>query len=414
MARFDIIGKRKIWYAISSLLIIASLFFMVTRGFNMGIDFTGGTIMDLRFEKAVNINDVRAVLNEYNLSNSTIQLSGESSSSTESENVMIRTVDLEEQERKEVMAGLTDKLGAYQVLREEKVGATMGTELIMNAIYATIISWLLIIAYVSYRFEFKFGISAVLGLAHNVIIVLGAFALTQRQIDSSFVAALLTIIGYSINDTIVIFDRIRENLKLHFRKNGDIVELVNTSIYQTMTRSIYTVSTVLFATFALYLFGGDTTKDFAFALLIGFFYAGDMMLKLFQVDIASFAVAGAFVIFLMSLEMILDIEIFKNQGPIKEATLVPLVFPLLAGAGAFTTLLSLRSEYAPVNIVVALILNMVWVYVVLKLTDRIERFLGKGGIYVIRKFFGIILLAISARLFTANLTLLIEQFQKAQ
>lgn len=271
MARFDIIGKRKIWYAISSLLIIASLFFMVTRGFNMGIDFTGGTIMDLRFEKAVNINDVRAVLNEYNLSNSTIQLSGESSSSTESENVMIRTVDLEEQERKEVMAGLTDKLGAYQVLREEKVGATMGTELIMNAVYATIISWLLIIAYVSYRFEFKFGISAVLGLVHNVIIVLGAFALTQRQIDSSFVAALLTIIGYSINDTIVIFDRIRENLKLHFRKNGDIVELVNTSIYQTMTRSIYTVSTVLFATFALYFFGGDTTKDFAFALLIGFF-----------------------------------------------------------------------------------------------------------------------------------------------
>ena len=271
MARFDIIGKRKIWYAISSVLIIASLFFMVTRGFNMGIDFTGGTIIDLRFEKAVNINDVRAVLNEYNLSNSTIQLSGENSSSTESENVMIRTVDLEEQERKEVIAALTDKLGPYQVLREEKVGATMGTELIMNAIYATIISWLLIIAYVSYRFEFKFGISAVLGLAHNVIIVLGAFALTQRQIDSSFVAALLTIIGYSINDTIVIFDRIRENLKLHFRKNGDIVELVNTSIYQTMTRSIYTVSTVLFATFALYFFGGDTTKDFAFALLIGFF-----------------------------------------------------------------------------------------------------------------------------------------------
>lgn len=271
MTRFDIIGRRKIWYGISLVLIIASVCLMLTRGFNMGIDFTGGTIMDLRFEKAVNINDVRAVLNEYNLSNSTIQLSGESSSSTESENVMIRTVDLEEQERKEVMAGLTDKLGAYQVLREEKVGATMGTELIMNAIYATIISWLLIIAYVSYRFEFKFGISAVLGLAHNVIIVLGAFALTQRQIDSSFVAALLTIIGYSINDTIVIFDRIRENLKLHFRKNGDIVELVNTSIYQTMTRSIYTVSTVLFATFALYFFGGDTTKDFAFALLIGFF-----------------------------------------------------------------------------------------------------------------------------------------------
>ena len=149
----------------------------------------------------------------------------------------------------------------------------------------------------------------------------------------------------------------------------------------------------------------------AAVLLVGFFFAGDMMLKLFQVDIASFAVAGAFVIFLMSLEMLLDIEIFKNTGPIKEATLVPLVFPLLAGAGSFTTLLSLRAEYATINILLALLLNMVWVYIVLKMTDRIERMLGKGGIYIIRKFFGIILLAISARLFTANLTLLIEQFQ---
>ena len=149
----------------------------------------------------------------------------------------------------------------------------------------------------------------------------------------------------------------------------------------------------------------------SFALLIGFFYAGDLMLKLFQVDIASFAVAGAFVIFLMSLEMILDVEIFKNQGPIKDATLVPLVFPLLAGAGSFTTLLSLRAEYDSINIILALILNMVWVYIVLKLTDRVEHVLGKGGIYLLRKFFGIILLAIAARLFTANVNLLIDQFQ---
>ena len=145
----------------------------------------------------------------------------------------------------------------------------------------------------------------------------------------------------------------------------------------------------------------------SFALLIGFFYAGDMMLKLFHVDIESFAVAGAFVIFLMSLEMILDIEIFKNQGPIKEATLV---LPLLAGAGAFTTLLSLRAEYASVNIIIALVLNMIWVYFVVSMTGRVERFLGKGGIYIIRKFFGIILLAISVRLFMANISLLLESF----
>ena len=150
----------------------------------------------------------------------------------------------------------------------------------------------------------------------------------------------------------------------------------------------------------------------SFALLLGFFYAGDWMLQLFHVDIESFAIAGAVVIFLMALEMILDIEIFKNQGPNKEATLVPLVFPLLAGAGAFTTLLTLRAEYASINIIIALILNMIWVYIVVSMTGRIERFLGKGGIYIIRKFFGIILLAVSVRLFTANITSLIDALQK--
>ena len=149
----------------------------------------------------------------------------------------------------------------------------------------------------------------------------------------------------------------------------------------------------------------------SFLLLLGFFYAGDILLMLFHVDIESFAVAGAFVILLLSLEMILDIEIFKNQGPIKEATLVPLVFPLLAGAGSFTTLLSLRAEYASVNIIVALILNMLWVYFVVRMTRKVERVLGKGGIYLIRKFFGIILLAISVKLFMSNITLLMEQIE---
>lgn len=149
----------------------------------------------------------------------------------------------------------------------------------------------------------------------------------------------------------------------------------------------------------------------SFLLLLGFFCAGDILLRLFHVDIESFAVAGAFVIFLLSLEMILDIEIFKNQGPIKEATLVPLVFPLLAGAGSFTTLLSLRAEYASVNIIVALVLNMLWVYFVVRMTRKVEKVLGKGGIYLIRKFFGIILLAISVKLFMSNITLLMEQIE---
>lgn len=142
-------------------------------------------------------------------------------------------------------------------------------------------------------------------------------------------------------------------------------------------------------------------------LLLGFFFAGDVVLRLFSVDIASFAVAGALVIFLMSLEMILDIEIFKNLGPIKEATLVPVVFPLLAGAGSFTTLLSLRAEYASVNIIIGLLLNMLFVYFVLRATDKVEQVISKSAIYLLRKFFGIILLAISVRLFTANITALL-------
>ena len=148
------------------------------------------------------------------------------------------------------------------------------------------------------------------------------------------------------------------------------------------------------------------------ALMLAFFFAGDAMLRLFNVDIESFAVAGSLIIFLMSLEMILDVEIFKNQGPIKEATLVPVVFPLLAGAGSFTTLLSLRAEYAQVDIIIGLLLNMVFVYIVLKATDRVEKVISKAAIYLLRKFFGIILLAISVRLFTANLSNLLENLSR--
>ena len=268
MPKFDIAGHRRIWFLLSLVLIIPGFICMGMRGFNFGIDFTGGTIIDLRFEQPVTLSDVRSSLAKYDLDGSTIQLA--ESGIESSENVMIRTIDLEENQRKEVMASLTQDVGPYTVLREEKVGATIGGELITNAVLALVISWALIILYVAYRFEWRFGVSAVLALIHDIIIVLAVFSFTQRQIDSSFIAALLTIVGYSINDTIVIFDRIRENLKLHFRRGGDVNELVNTSIYQTLTRSLYTVFTVLFTTFALYWFGGETTKDFAFALLVGF------------------------------------------------------------------------------------------------------------------------------------------------
>lgn len=143
---------------------------------------------------------------------------------------------------------------------------------------------------------------------------------------------------------------------------------------------------------------------YSFALMVGFFYGGNWILNIFNCDIDSFAAAGAILIFFMALEMILDVEIFKNTGPVKEATLVPIVFPLLAGAGVFTTLISLRAMYADINILIGLTINMIWVYFVIRPTDKIQRILGAGGIYFIRKFFGIILLAISVKLFTENIS----------
>ena len=270
MNKLDIAGRSKIWFAISTVVIVAGLICMFTKGFNFGIDFTGGTIVDLKFERPVAIAEVRTSLAKFGLEGSQIQLAGAEAGVTEAENVMIRTTDMEEAQRKEVMAAIKTDVGNYDVLREEKVGATIGGELITNAVLALVVSWALIIAYVAYRFEWRFGVAAVLALVHDILIVLAVFSFTGRQIDSSFIAALLTIVGYSINDTIVIFDRIRENLKLHFRRGGDVNKLVNTSVFQTLTRSLYTVFTVMFTTFALYFFGGDTTKDFAFALLVGF------------------------------------------------------------------------------------------------------------------------------------------------
>ena len=155
----------------------------------------------------------------------------------------------------------------------------------------------------------------------------------------------------------------------------------------------------------------DATKAswLSLGMFIGFFYVGEAFLNLFHVDISSFAIAGSLIIFVMALEMILDIEIFKNSpdSP-KDATFIPVVFPLIAGAGGLTTLLSIRSQYADINILLAVICNVICIYTVLKLTKKIDRILGIGTIYMLQKFFGIILLAISVKLFTHNLAILLK------
>ena len=265
--KFDIIGKRYWFFLLSALVIIPGIISMGVQGFNLGIDFTGGTLLDLKFQQPVTVAQVREVLKDYHLENSTIQLAVGSETES-SQNVFVRTPVLAEEVRKDVLTGMNNKLGAFDILRIEKVGAVIGSELTKNALIALIVSWILMIGYITYRFEFKFAVSGIAALLHDILFVLGVFSILQKEIDASFVAAILTIVGYSINDTIVIFDRIRENLKTH-RKSESFTDLVNRSIWQTMTRSIYTVLTVLFATASLYFFGGETTKNFSLALLIG-------------------------------------------------------------------------------------------------------------------------------------------------
>ncbi len=269
MKTYKIVEKRKIWFAISAVIILIGFVSMLTRGFNLGIDFTGGTLLELKFPKEITVEQVRDVLKGHGLENSIIQLANSAGQAATNDTALIRTQVLDEKLQKTVTDDFTAKMGNYEVLRIEKVGAVIGGELTRNALLAILVSWVLIIFYITWRFEFRFAISGIIALVQDVLVVMTVFSLFQIEIDSNFVAALLTIIGFSINDTIVIFDRIRENLR-SFRRSDGIENMVNQSICQTMSRSIYTVLTVLFVTVSLYVFGGDTTRNFSLALLIGF------------------------------------------------------------------------------------------------------------------------------------------------
>ena len=266
--KLDIIGKRYWWFLFSGLIMIPGLISIFTQGFNLGIDFTGGTILDLKFARPVTVVEVRKVLTEYELGNSTIQLAVADNAEA-SENVFIRTHVLSNTESQKLFSGMEDKLGKFEVHRSEKVGAVIGSELTKQAVLNLSIVCLLLIGYISYRFEHQIAISAILAILHDVLIVLGIFSLLHKEMDASFVAAILTIIGYSMNEAIVVFDRIRENLRTH-RKTESFADMVNRSIAQTYTRSIYTLLTVLFACLSLHVFGGETTKNFSLAWIIGF------------------------------------------------------------------------------------------------------------------------------------------------
>ena len=268
MRKFSIVNHYKIFFSITIIFLIIGIGSMIFRGFNLGIDFTGGSIMDLSFNKPVTVAEVRDVMKEHKLGNSIIQLEG-SDGGQSSKGVLIRTGVIDDEQRRAVMDDMKGKLGDFSIKRVENVGATVGGELIQQAVMAIVLSWFLMIAYITMRFEFRFAIAAIIALIIDVMVTLSYFSLFHMEMDSSFVAALLTVVGYSVNGTIVIFDRIRENLKIH-RRSESMSEMIDNSIWQTMGRSVYTVGTSLFAVVSIFLWGGDTIHNFAFAMLVGF------------------------------------------------------------------------------------------------------------------------------------------------
>lgn len=255
----QVIKRRKWFYALSLIVIIPGIISLMLQGLNLGIDFTGGSITHIKLPSQVTSEDVRATLSKHGL-DADVQKSGDE--------YYLRTRELTQEETDALMSSLKEDFSEVEFMSAESVGATIGGELTRNALLAISIATVLMLAYISFRFEWTFGVASVLGIIHNVLVVLGAFSIFQWEISSAFIAAILTVIGYSINDTIVIFDRIRENMKGSRKENYE--ELVNRSVGQTLNRSINTVLTSVFPLIALLILGGSTIKLFVLAMLIGF------------------------------------------------------------------------------------------------------------------------------------------------
>ncbi|HHY97119.1 MAG TPA: protein translocase subunit SecF [Firmicutes bacterium] len=267
----DIIGKKRLFLAISGILILLSVISLSIKGLNLGVDFTGGSLIRLRFESPVSAAQVMNVLvsqelSDLHLDKAVVQPVKGTSDVQVRAHVNGRPFNDEQLER--VLNVLGERLGKVNVVESEMVEPIIGGELLRRALIACIIGSIGILIYVSARFEFKFATAAVIALVHDVLITLGAFSLMGREVNSPFMAAILTILGYSINDTIVVYDKIRENLKIRRRGEG-LAELVNRSILETMTRTLNTLITTLLAVVAVYMFGGATIRDFALALIIG-------------------------------------------------------------------------------------------------------------------------------------------------
>ena len=265
-ANYNFVGFRRKAFLISAVFILAGVISLVAKGGpSLGIDFKGGILVSLRFEKPFAVDDIRAALGKTGIgSKSEIQTFANRNE------VIIRAPAAEGQDitgsiTRSIREALPDN--RCEVLREEMVGPKIGRELGRKAIWATIFSLGAMLVYIGWRFEFRFAVAAVASLFHNVIAVVGLFSLVNKEISLAVIAAILTLVGYSINDTIVVFDRIREDLRKYHREGFEII--INRSINETLSRTVVTGGTVIVVLIFLYLMGGEVLRDFTFGMLFG-------------------------------------------------------------------------------------------------------------------------------------------------
>jgi preprotein translocase SecF subunit len=265
---WDFIGKRRWAYLASGLFTLIGLISLASQGLRYDIDFTGGTLIQVRFERTPSVADIRSGLGKIGLGESVIQEFGHS------EEFILRlslTASSSEEVAKKVQGALTSvaNLGKFEIRRVEFVGPQVGKELQWQAIYAVLFSLIGILAYIAVRFDLKGGTAAVIAVVHDVLVCLGAISLTHREFSLPVLAALLTVIGYSVNDTIVAYDRLRENRGKFAPKGKTFAQQMNDAVNQTLSRTVLTSLTVFLSTTILLLFGGKVLEDFAFVLFVG-------------------------------------------------------------------------------------------------------------------------------------------------
>lgn len=259
----DIIKNRKKYFALSLFIIGIGLIMFMIKGLNYDIDFTGGTLIQMNADRFIATEEIRSILDEYDENISIIH-----GGSNQEEIIMKTTLDFSNTEITEIISVFENELGINRKnITSEKVGPTMGEEIRDRALLSIAIATVLMLIYITFRFEFKFAVAAVIALVHDILIGLSVYAVLQIPVNTAFIAALLTIVGYSINDTIVLFDRIREEIKLNPNYSNE--NLVNDSIKKSIRRTINTSFTTLAAVTLLYIFGVEDVKVLALPLIMG-------------------------------------------------------------------------------------------------------------------------------------------------